>query len=65
MIDPEAVTDMRKEICRVDFYGGMADGQLVVDRRGFDKDDSSVRIVYEEDSERVHQILIDLLKRKS
>lgn len=65
LIDAEAVTDMRREICRVDFYGGMADGQLVVDRRGFDNDDSSVRIVYEEDSERVHQILIDLLKRKS
>ena len=49
----------------MDFYGGMADGQLVVDRRGFDNDDSTVRIIYEMDSERVHRILIDLLKRNS
>ena len=65
LIDPEAVTDIRKEICRVHFYGGMADGQLVVDRRGFDNDDSTVRIVYDMDSDRVHKHLLDLLKKNA
>ncbi|MBQ6655452.1 MAG: nucleoside hydrolase [Erysipelotrichaceae bacterium] len=63
LIAPDAVRDIRREICRVDFYGGMADGQLVVDRRGFDSDHSSVQIIYELDSEKVHENLLSMLKR--
>ena len=62
LIDASSVTDLRREICRVDFYGGMADGQLVVDRRGFDADHSSVQIIYEMDDKKVHNTLLKLLR---
>ncbi|MEA4911095.1 MAG: nucleoside hydrolase [Oscillospiraceae bacterium] len=62
-IDPATATDVRREICRVDFSGGMADGQLVVDRRGAPADDSPVRIVYAMDSARTHALLLSLLKK--
>lgn len=63
LIDPATATDVRREICRVDFSGGMADGQLVVDRRGFDTDDSTVEIVHDMDADRCHALLLELLKK--
>lgn len=63
MIDPQTVRCVRREVCRVDFAGGMADGQLVVDRRGFGARESSVEIVYDMDSARVHALLLALVKR--
>ncbi len=63
VIDPLTATDVRREICRVDFSGGMADGQLVVDRRGAPAGDSAVSVVYDMDAARVHALLLSLLKR--
>lgn len=63
LICPETVTDLRPEICRVDFYGGMADGQLVVDRRGYTPEDTPVRIVYDMDAGKTHELLLNLLRK--
>lgn len=63
LIDPATATDVRREICRVDFSGGMADGQLVIDRRGYDTADSTVRVVYDMDAEKTKKLLLDLLKK--
>ncbi|MEA5051686.1 MAG: nucleoside hydrolase [Oscillospiraceae bacterium] len=62
-IDPLTATDVRREICRVDFSGGMADGQLVVDRRGAPAGDSTVRVVCGMDAARTHALLLSLLKK--
>ena len=64
LILPETATDITREICRVDFYGGMSDGQLVVDRRGAPADNSTVRIVNSMDSGKTHDLLLKLLKEK-
>ena len=62
LVDPGLVTDMRKEIVHVDCSGGMADGSLVADRRGTGEVDSKVDVIYAMDSEKTHQLLIDVLK---
>ena len=63
IIDSETVTDLRREICHVDISGGMSDGQLVCDRRGYDTSASNVEVVYKMDSEKVHKILLDLISK--
>lgn len=62
-IDPETVTDAREEVCRVDCSGGMADGQLIIDRRGsYAKPNATV--VYDMDGDRCKKLLLSLLAKK-
>lgn len=63
LIDPSLITDIRNESVHVDCSGGMADGGLISDRRGFFEIDSKVNIIYQMDNERTHQLLLDLLAR--
>lgn len=65
LIDPSTATDVRREICRVDFSGGMSDGQLVVDRRGADASNSPVRVVCDMDAAKTKRLLLDLLARSN
>lgn len=63
LIDETVITEKRKDIVHVDISGGMADGQMVVDRRGFDVESFNTEIIYEVDSEKLHQILYDLMRQ--
>lgn len=60
LIDPATVTDAREEVCRVDCSGGMADGQLIIDRRGYYRD-TNVTVVYDMDDKRCRELLLKLL----
>lgn len=62
-IDPATATDVRKELCRVDCSGGMADGQLVIDRRGYYLEPNA-SIVYSMDESRCKKLLLSLLAKK-
>ena len=62
-IDPATVTDVRNEVCRVDCSGGMADGQLVIDRRG-GYAEPNAKVVYDMDGQRCKQLLLSLLAKK-
>ncbi len=59
-IDPATATDVRREVCRVDCSGGMADGQLVIDRRGYYAD-ANASVVYDMDEKRCKGLLLELL----
>lgn len=61
-IDPATVTDVRREVCRVDCSGGMADGQLVIDRRGYGFVDNA-SVVYSMDESRCKSLLLSLLAK--
>ena len=61
-IDPETATDVRHEVCRVDCSGGMADGQLVIDRRG-GYEAPNAHVVYDMDGERCKKLLLSLLAK--
>ena len=63
LIDPATVTETKREVCHVDFYGGMSDGMLVVDRRQAPNEKNPVEVVYHMDGERTHKLLSDLLKK--
>lgn len=58
-IDPATVTDVRREVCRVDCSGGMADGQLVIDRRGYGFA-GNASVVYSMDESRCKSLLLSL-----
>lgn len=60
-IDPLTVIDARREVCRVDCSGGMADGQLIIDRRGYFSD-TNATVVYDMDGARCKNLLLSLLK---
>ena len=62
-IDPLTATDVRKELCRVDCSGGMADGQMVIDRRGYYLEPNA-SIVYDMDEKRCKELLKSLLAKK-
>ena len=62
-IDPLTATDIRKELCRVDCSGGMADGQMVIDRRGYYLEPNA-SIVYDMDEKRCKELLKSLLAKK-
>ncbi|MBR4462755.1 MAG: nucleoside hydrolase [Erysipelotrichaceae bacterium] len=62
MLDESMIVEMRNELAHVDCSGGMADGALICDRRGFDEIHSKVDIIYRMDTDRTHQLLLDLLK---
>ena len=63
MLDPRIVTDLRREACDVDFSGGFADGQLIVDTRSYMPRDDETYVAYGIDKERVMRLLCDLLGR--
>ena len=62
LIDGSVISEKRREIVHVDISGGMADGQMVVDRRGMFKNDSKVEIIYHMDKEKTRRILLEKLK---
>ena len=61
LLDESVITDKRHEVVHVDISGGMADGQMVVDRRGMFEKTAPVEIIYHMDKEKVHQLLLDEL----
>ena len=61
MLDESVITDKRHEVVHVDISGGMADGQMVVDRRGMFEKIVPVEVIYHMDKEKVHQLLLDEL----
>lgn len=62
LLDENAITDKRREVVRVDISGGMADGQMVVDRRGMFEKKAPVEVIYHMDKEKVHRMLLDELE---
>ena len=63
-IDPTTVLVAKDEVCRVDCSGGMADGQLIVDRRGYVKE-PNVKLVYEMDEKKSKKLLLDLIAKSN
>lgn len=63
LLDPSVNAEVRKDVAHVDFSGGMADGQLVIDRRNFGVWSSNAHIIYQQDGQKVHDLLLDLLKK--
>ena len=61
MIDESLVIDSKKEIAHVDCSGGMADGALICDRRGFVESDTKVEVIYEIDKEKSYQTFLDII----
>ncbi len=61
LIDPTIITDLRHEICDVDFGGGFADGQLIVDSRSYVKNTEDVYVAYKVDKEKVMSMLLEIL----
>jgi inosine-uridine nucleoside N-ribohydrolase len=62
LINPDIVTDIRYKNCDVDFSGGFADGQLVIDNRTYVEITSRNQIAYAIDSDRCWQIMADVIK---
>ena len=62
LIDESIITEMHRDVAHVDISAGMADGQLVIDRRGMFKAEKPIDIIYKADAEKLHKILLDLLK---
>lgn len=63
LLDPTVVTDIRKEKCDVDFAGGFADGQLIVDSRIYTPRDEETYVCYVADKQKILDMVIELLKR--
>jgi inosine-uridine nucleoside N-ribohydrolase len=64
LIDESVILEKRKDIVHVDISGGMADGQMVIDRRGMFNDNTKVEVIYRMDAEKIHQLLIDQLEAR-
>ena len=62
LIDESIITEMHRDVAHVDISAGMADGQLVIDRRGMFKAEKPIDIIYKADADKLHKILLDLLK---
>ena len=55
---------VKRQLCNVDFSGGMSDGQLVIDRRAEKRancEAANADIVYEMDEEKCKHLLLALL----
>lgn len=63
LLDESVSIEVRKDVAHVDFSGGMADGQLVIDRRNFGLWPKNANIIYQQDGKKVHNLLISLLKK--
>lgn len=61
LVDPAIVTDLRHENCDVDFGGGIADGALIVDARGYMPKTRETYIAYRVDKDRVMRHLLNIL----
>jgi len=61
LIDETTIIEKRHDIAHVDISGGMADGQLIIDRRNMFTN-NNVNIIYQMDKDKAHQILLDVLK---
>lgn len=57
VIDPSVVTSLQVKNCDVDFGGGFADGQLVIDERAFITPSGSVSVAYDVDAARCREII--------
>ncbi|MBR0419972.1 MAG: nucleoside hydrolase [Erysipelotrichaceae bacterium] len=64
LIDESIIAEMHRDVAHVDISAGMADGQLVIDRRGMFKAEKPIDIIYKADADKLHKILLDLLKNK-
>lgn len=62
LIDPTIITDLRHETCDVDFGGGFADGQLIVDSRSYVAKKEKTYVAYKVDKEKVMNMLLNILK---
>lgn len=62
LLDESVNIEVVKEVAHIDFNGGMADGQLVIDRRNFGVWPANANIIYQQDGKKVHDLLINLLK---
>lgn len=62
LIDESVIIEKRKDVARVDISAGMSDGQLVIDRRGMFTPEYPVEVIYQMDADKLHKLLIDLLK---
>jgi len=60
-IDMSVVSRKSEEICHVDFSGGMSDGQLVIDRRGYGGN-ANAQIVHDMDGSKCKALLLELIK---
>lgn len=63
LLDESVITEKRKDIVHVDISGGMADGQMVVDRRGMMEDKYNVEVIYKVDSDKLHKLLIKQISK--
>lgn len=57
VIDPSIVTSVQVKNCDVDFGGGFADGQLIIDERAFITPSGSVSVAYDVDVARCREII--------
>lgn len=63
-IDMSTAKEVKRQLCNVDFSGGMSDGQLVIDRRAEKRancEAANADIVYEMDEEKCKHLLLALL----
>ena len=63
MLDESVIIEKRKDIVHVDISGGMADGQMVVDRRGMMENKQNVEVIYKEDPVKTKRLFIDLISK--
>jgi inosine-uridine nucleoside N-ribohydrolase len=63
LIDPAVNTEVRKDVAHIDFSGGMADGQLVIDRRNFGTWPENANIIYQQNGRKIFELLLRLLKK--
>ena len=61
LLDETLITEKRRETVHVDISGGMADGQMVVDRRRPADENTATEIIYHLDKEKIHRLLVDEL----
>ena len=52
---------MKHQDCCVEFGGGEADGQLLVEQRSYMKPKSNIQIAYQLDKEKVMDLLLSIL----
>ncbi|MBR5341916.1 MAG: nucleoside hydrolase [Erysipelotrichaceae bacterium] len=65
LIDESVILEKHKDIVNVDISGGIADGQMVVDRRGYMKNDLDTEVIYHMDARKIHDILLKEIREFS
>jgi len=64
VIDPSVVTDIRCKNCDIDFSGGFADGQLLVDNRTFIKPHSKTYIAYATNRDKCLEMMVSTINNE-